>query len=310
MSDIYLWVFLGVLVVMALFVDLKVFARNHEPRFKESVAWSVGWLALGLAVAVLIYFDKGGEAATNYTTVYLIERSLSLDNLFVFLMLFGYFAVPSASRPKLLFLGIVLALLLRGVAILGGAALIEQFHWVLYLLGATLLVIAIKMFKDDHDHKDPGDTLPVKAMQKLFPVDTEDRSGRYLVIKDGQRYITPLALALVAIVFADIIFAIDSIPAAFAITTDSAVIWAANAFALMGLRALFVLIEQLVKKFRYLDETIAIVLGFVAIKILIEIWHVKISAVASLLVIVVLFAGGALLSVWADRREQAERQKG
>ena len=270
-------------VVGLLLVDLIFFARRRQPSFKQAVWWSVGWFVLSLAVAPLILLVEDGTAAIDYTTVYLIERSLSLDNLFVFLMLFAYFQVPQQRRPTLLFWGIVLALVLRGLAILGGTALIEQFHWVLYLLGATLLVLAWRMFQGVEEHDDPESTLAVRLARRIK--------------KDA----SPITLALISMVIADIAFAVDSIPAAFAITTDAFAIWAANAFALLGMSALFVLVRGLVERFRYLSQTIAIVLGIVAVKLLIEDW-VKISPVVSLGIVAIAFAAGITASLVQDKR--------
>lgn len=271
-------------IVGLLLVDLLLFARGREPTFREGVAWSIGWLVLSLLVAPLIAVLDTTDTAIDYTTVYLIERTLSLDNLFVFLLLFAYFGIPSRDRPKLLFWGIVLALVLRGLAILGGTALIERFHIVIYVLGVTLLFLAYRMFKGVGHDQDPEQTLAVRMARKIRPS------------------ATPLTLCLVSIVVADIAFAIDSIPAAFAITTDAFAIWMANAFALLGLRALFVLVEGLIRRFRYLDETIAVVLAIVAVKLLIEDF-VHIGPVVSLAIVVVAFMVGMIASTIADRRD-------
>src|SRR3954469_567564 len=262
-------------VVALLLVDLLLFARHREPSFREAAIWSGGWFLLSLAVAPLILLVKDGPAAVDYTTVYLIERSLSLDNLFVFLVLFAYFRVPQARRPSLLFWGIVLALVLRGLAIVGGTALIDRFHVVIYVLGAGLLVLAWRMFRGVDEHADPERTLAVRVARRI------------------RRDASPITLALLSMVFADIAFAIDSIPAAFAITDDAFAIWAANAFALLGLRALFVLVEGLVSRFRYLSQTISIVLGVVAVKLLIE-DLIKIGPVASLGIVAACFTVGIL----------------
>ena len=271
-------------IVGLLLVDLLLFARGREPTFREGVVWSIGWLVLSLLVAPLIAVIDTTDTAIDYTTVYLIERTLSLDNLFVFLLLFAYFGIPSRDRPKLLFWGIVLALVLRGLAILGGTALIERFHIVIYVLGVTLLFLAYRMFKGVGHDQDPEQTLAVRMARKIRPS------------------ATPLTLCLVSIVVADIAFAIDSIPAAFAITTDAFAIWMANAFALLGLRALFVLVEGLIRRFRYLDETIAVVLAIVAVKLLIEDF-VHIGPVVSLAIVVVAFMVGMIASTIADRRD-------
>src|SRR3954463_15069705 len=276
------WVVLSVLVVAFLAIDLKLFARGREPRFREGAIWSLGWLALSLLAALAIWPLRGGEDAVEYLTVYLVERSLSLDNLFVFLMLFAYFAIPQERRPRLLFWGIVAALAMRGLAILGGVALIEQFHFVVYILGATLLVLAYKIFRSSNEEPDPGSNPVVRLLSRTSA--------------------TPLMICLAAIVLADIAFAVDSIPAAFGITRDPFVIWMGNVFALLGMRALFVLVEGLAKRFRYLDETIAVVLGIVGVKLLIE-DIVKIGPLPSLGIIAVAFAVGIGLSL---RKEEDE----
>jgi tellurite resistance protein TerC len=302
MNDLLAVLALGVALVVFLWIDLKLFARGREPSFKEGLLWSIGWLVLSLLAAFVVLAVRGPEDAVTYTTVYLIERSLSLDNLFVFLLLFAYFGVPVEHRPRLLFWGIVASLVLRGLAILGGVALIEQFHFVIYILGATLLVLAYRIFRGVGDNVDPDKNLFVRLVRKVFPVTGEYHGSHWFVDLDGQRYVTPLFLCLAAIVFADIAFAIDSIPAAFGITRDPLLIWMGNVFALLGLRALFVLMESLVVRFRYLDETIAIVLAIVAVKLLIEDVY-KVSPVANLVVVLALLAGGIVASVMADRRD-------
>ncbi len=205
-------------------------------------------------------------------------------------------------RARLLFWGIVAALVLRGVFILAGITLIEQFHFVIYLLGAALLVLAYRIFQGVDENVDPDKNLMVRLVRRFYPVTDDFREGHWFVKEDGRRWATPLFLCLVAIVFADIAFAIDSIPAAFAITRDPFLIWMGNVFALLGLRALFVLVEGLIARFRYLDETIAFVLGLVGVKLLIE-DLVKIGPVASLGIIAVCFTVGIIASVIADKND-------
>jgi tellurite resistance protein TerC len=308
-ADIGLLAGLLVALFLFLFLDLHFFARGREPSFREAVTWSIGWLALSLLAAVPVLLLEGGEDAVLYTTVYLIERSLSLDNLFVFLLLFAYFGVPYERRPRLLFWGIVAALAMRGVFILAGTELIEQFHVVIYLLGAALIVLAYRIWSGVAENVDPDRNLMVRLVRRFYPVTGEFHGGHWFVKRDSRRYATPLFLCLAAIVFADLAFAIDSIPAAFAITRDPLIIWMGNVFALLGMRALFVLVESLVARFRYLDETIAIVLGLVGVKLLIE-DLVAVGPVASLAVITVAFTIGIVLSIRADRRDpDAERHR-
>jgi tellurite resistance protein TerC len=307
-ADTILLVGLIAALFFFLWLDLHFFARGREPSFREAVLWSIGWLALSLAAAIPVWLLEGGEDAVLYTTVYLIERSLSLDNLFVFLLLFSYFGVPYERRPGLLFWGIVAALAMRGVFILAGVTLIEQFHFVIYVLGATLLVLAYRIFRGVGENVDPDRNLMVRLVRRFYPVTSETEGGHWFVKKEGRRHATPLFLCLAAIVFADLAFAIDSIPAAFAITRESLIIWMGNVFALLGMRALFVLVESLVARFRYLDETIAIVLGLVGVKLLIEDF-VKIGPVASLAMIFVAFTVGIVLSLRADRRDPDAEEK-
>jgi tellurite resistance protein TerC len=302
------WGALIVALIFFLWLDLHFFARGREASFKEAVWWSIGWLVLSLLAAIPVLVFGSADDAVTYTTVYLIERSLSLDNLFVFLLLFAYFGVPYEYRPRLLFFGIVAALALRGVFILAGTELIQQFHVLIYLLGAALIVLAYRIWRGVAENVDPDKNLMVRLVRRIYPVTSEFHDGRWFVKQDGRRYATPIFLCLAAIVFADIAFAIDSIPAAFAITRDAELIWMGNVFALLGLRALFVLVESLIARFRYLDETIAIVLGLVGVKLLIEDF-VTVGPVASLAVIAVAFTIGILLSVRADRHDPDAEQK-
>jgi tellurite resistance protein TerC len=294
----------GLLVALFAFLalDLHFFARGREPNFREAVTWSIGWLVLSLLAALPVLILEGSEDAVSYTTVYLIERSLSLDNLFVFLLLFAYFGVPYERRPRLLFWGIVAALAMRGIFILAGVELIERFHVVIYILGATLIVLAYRIWRGVAENVDPDRNLMVRLVRRFYPVTGEFHGGHWFIKRDGRRWATPLFLCLAAVVFADLAFAIDSIPAAFAITREPLIIWMGNVFALLGLRALFVLVESLIERFRYLDETIAIVLGLVGVKLLIE-DIVEIGPVVSLAIIAVAFTIGILLSIRADRRD-------
>jgi tellurite resistance protein TerC len=296
------WLVLAGFTVVALWVDLHFFARGREPSFREGVVWSIGWLVVALLVAPLVWVLSNAEDAVTYITVYFIERSLSLDNLFVFLLLFSYFGVPEELRAKTLFYGIVAALALRGLAILGGVALIEQFHFVIYILGATLLLLAYRILKGVAENVDPDKNLIVRGVRKIWPVTSDFEGSHWFVKREGRRWATPLFVCLAAIVAADIAFAVDSIPAAFAITRDSVLIWMGNVFALLGLRALFVLVEGLIRRFRYLDETIALVLAIVGVKLLIEDLY-KIGPVASLVIVGICFVIGIVASLIADRRD-------
>jgi tellurite resistance protein TerC len=298
------WAALAGVTVLLLWVDLRFFARGREPSFREGVIWSIGWLVISLLAGVaLLFLDAHGtEDAVTYLTVYFIERSLSLDNLFVFLLLFAYFGVPTEYRARLLFWGIAAALALRGLAILGGVALLEELHFFIYVLGVLLLVLAYRILRGVEDNVDPDNNFVVKLVRRAFPVSGDFHGKHWFVKQEGTRYATPLFVCLAAIVAADLAFAIDSIPAAFAITRDSVLIWMGNIFALLGLRALFVLVEGLIRRFRYLDETIAIVLGIVAVKLLIEDLY-KVGPVLTLVIVFVAFGIGIVASLIADRND-------
>src|SRR4051812_15806239 len=307
-ADAELLAGLVVALFALLWIDLHFFARGREPSFREAVLWSIGWLVVSLLAAIPVLLLEGSDDAVVYTTVYLIERSLSLDNLFVFLLLFAYFGVPYQHRPRLLYWGIAAALALRGAFILAGSELIERFHPLLYVLGGALVILAYRIWRGVAENVDPDRNLMVRAVRRFYPVSGELHGGHWFIRRDGRRYATPLFLCLAAIVFADLAFAIDSIPAAFAITRDPLLIWMGNVFALLGLRALFVLVESLVARFRSLDETIAVVLGLVALKLLTE-DLVHIGPLPSLGVIAAAFAIGIGLSVRADRHDPHAAEK-
>jgi tellurite resistance protein TerC len=302
MDDWYHWAGLVVALIFFLWVDLHFFARGREPSFREGAIWSIGWLVVSLLAGVAILLIDSPERAIEYTTVYLIERSLSLDNLFVFILLFTYFAVPVELRARLLFFGIVFALALRGLAILGGVALLEQFDWVIYILGALLILLAYRILQGVDESADPDKNLIVRAVRKIFPVTTDYYGNAWFHRLDHKVHVTPLFVCLAAVVASDIAFAVDSIPAAFAITRDQFVIWMGNVFALLGLRALFVLVEGLMRRFRYLDQTIAVVLAIVGVRLLVEDW-VHIGPAGSLAIVLGVFALGIAASLYGDRRE-------
>jgi tellurite resistance protein TerC len=285
-------------VLAGLIVEFRLFAPGREPRRGEAIAWSIGWLALAAAVATVIALASGPVG--EWTTVYLIERSLSLDNVFLFTLLLAYFAVPPELRGRVIIIGIIGALVLRGVAIVAGLALVEAAEVVVYAFGVLLLYVAYRAFRGTAAERDPGANPALRLVRRAVPTTDDYRGGRLLVRQDGRLYGTPLLLTIAAIVVADIAFAVDSIPAALVVTRDPAVIWTANAFALIGLGALLALVDILVRRFRYLDKTIALILTFVGIKILIA-DLVHISDLASLALIAALLGGGIFASLAADR---------
>jgi tellurite resistance protein TerC len=253
-------------VAAGLAVELRLFAPGRAPGRREAIIWSAGWLLLAIAVAVGIAL--AGGPAGEWTTVYLIERSLSLDNVFLFSLLLAYFLVPPELRRRVVLVGIAGALVLRGIAIAGGVALVESVEVIVYAFGALLLFVAYRALRGVDEASDPEANPMLRSVRRLVPT-TDDFRGRRLFVREaGRPSGTPLLLVVVAVIAADIAFAVDSIPAAFAVTRDPLVIWTANAFALLGLGSLLALVEILARRFRYVDETIALVLAFVGTKIL------------------------------------------
>jgi TerC family integral membrane protein len=285
-------------VVAGLGVELRLFAPNRAPRRGEAAVWSIGWLLLACAVAAGIALTGG--PAGEWTTVYLIERSLSLDNVFLFSLLLAYFLVPAELRGRVIVIGIAGALVLRGVAIAAGVALIGSVEAVVYVFGGLLVYVAYRTFRGAADEADPSTSPVLRLVRRAVPTTTDFRGRRLLIREAGRLYGTPLLLVVVAIVVADIAFAVDSIPAAFAVTRDPVLIWTANAFALLGLGSLLALVDILVRRFRYLGRTVALILGFVGIKILAA-DLIQISDLGSLAVIAALLSGGVAASLAADR---------
>jgi tellurite resistance protein TerC len=288
----------AVVVAVALSLEQRFFAPQRAPGRGEAIVWAAGWLLFALAVAGGIALADG--PAGEWTTVYLIERSLSLDNVFLFSLLIAYFLVPPELRGRALAIGIVGALLLRALAITAGVALVDAVEAVLYVFGALLLYVAYRALRSSPEASDPSSNRALRLVRRTIPI-TDQFRGRRLVVREHDRlYGTPLLLVVAAIVVADIAFAIDSIPAAFAVTRDPVVIWTANAFALLGLASLVALIDLLVRRFRYVDETIALVLAFVGIKILLQdVIHV--GDLTTLAIIAGLLIAGVGASLVADR---------
>jgi TerC family integral membrane protein len=267
----------------------------------RAIRWSIVWLLVGVAFAVPVGLIAGGDVAVHYATVYLVERSLSLDNVFLFLLILSAFAVPEGLQRRLLLIGVVLALVLRGVAIVVGAQLLERFSFVSYALGALLLVVALRMLRGSNEELNVEDSRSVRFLRRVLPVAHEARGGRLVVRESGHRLASPLVLPLTAIMVADVTFAVDSIPAAFAITRDATVIWIANIAALLGLTSLFVLVRALVERFRYMSQTLAAILVFIAARLLLE-DVVHLPPLVSLAGVLLILGVGVVLSVAADHR--------
>ena len=295
------WVALGVFVVAALVYDLR--AHGGRPMSPSKALFlSVVWTVIGVAFAAVVLAIDDGAAASEYLAGYLIEKSLSLDNLFVFAILFSFFQVPDEQRLKVLILGIAGAIVLRAIFILVGAAALEAFHATTYVLGALLLFTAIRIARSGDEEIDPERTLVMRWLRRLLPLSRSFDGDRLTTVEHGRKVATPLLAALVLVAAFDVMFAIDSIPAIFAITRDTFVVFSANAFSLLGMVALYFLLDGLLDRFRYLHYGLAVILAFVAAKLLlVDVWHPPIGL--SLAVIVAALASAALASAIMERRE-------
>ena len=293
------WGLLTALVVVMLVVDLLIFGRGRrEVTLRESVIWSVVWIALAFGFWLLMWAWQGADAGSEYLTGYLLERSLSLDNIFVFAIIFGYFAVPAAVQPRVLAWGIALALSLRLVFIVAGAALLANFHATFYLFGALLLYTAYKLARHDETDVDPEHNPALKFVRKHVPMSADYRGHRLFTTEHGRRVATPLVAVFVVVATTDLVFAIDSIPAIFAITQEPFVVFAANAFAMLGLRALYFVLVGMMDRFVYLSQGLAVILAVIGAKmLLIDVWHPPIWL--SLAIIAAVLAATAALSLRA-----------
>jgi tellurite resistance protein TerC len=293
-ADQWLWVLFGVVVVGMLVLDLVVFCRRpHAMSLRESLMWSLGWVSLAALFAMAVYVQKGPEKALEFAAGYIIEWSLSVDNLFVFLMIFTYFAVPEAQRNRVLFWGITGAVILRGVFIAAGAALLALFHWVIYVFGGFLIYTGFKLLRQQDQHAEPERNPILRRFRRLAAVAPEYHGEHFFVRQDRRWLATPLVPVLIVIGTTDVIFAVDSVPAIFAITRDTFIVYTSNVFAVLGLRGLFFLLSGIMGLFRYLKYGLSLVLIFVGIKMALAEFHkipiaVSLGVVASILTISVL----------------------
>jgi len=293
---IWFWIAFNAFVLGMLALDLGVFHRKaHAVTMREAGIWSAVWVALALAFNAGLYLVWGAEPALQFLTGYLIEKSLSVDNVFVFVMLFSFFAVPEQYQHRVLFWGVLGALVMRGVFIMAGAYMLQQFHWIIYVFGAILLVTGIKMARRV-DAYDPSSNPVLKLARRLLPL-TERYHGQKFWVKEGARWVaTPLFLVLLLVEATDLLFAIDSIPAIFAVTQEPFLVYTANVFAILGLRAMYFLLAGVVHRFVYLKYGLAAVLVFVGAKMmLVDVY--KVPVVASLAVIAALIGGAIVLSL-------------
>lgn len=290
------WMLVGfnLFVVLMLILDLGVFHRqNHVVKVREALAWCAVWIFLALIFNCIIWIWKGPEPALQFLAGYLIEKSLSVDNLFVFLLVFSYFKVPPLFQHKVLFWGIVGAMLMRAVLILVGTALLQRFHWVMYIFGLFLLVTGIKlgMSHEEDEELDPGKNPVVRLVRRIFPITEGYQEGKFFLRSNGRLFATPLFIVLMVVETTDLVFALDSIPAIFAVTTDPFIVYTSNIFAILGLRSLYFALAGMMELFHYLRHGLAVILSFVGIKMLLtDIYKIPIALALFIIAAVLAFA--------------------
>jgi tellurite resistance protein TerC len=308
----WMWAIFISLVLSLLALDLGVLHKNSkEIGVKESLAMSAFYIAIGVAFGGWIWFQQGQQPAVEYLTGFVVEKSLAMDNIFIIAMIFSYFAIPRQYQHRVLLYGILGVIVLRGIMIAGGAMIVENFHWVLYLFAAFLVFTGIKMLvSSDHDESDIGNNAMLKFLRRRLPVTQGLRDEKFFVREDDGKgglktFVTPLFLALIMVELADLVFAVDSIPAIFAITTDPFLVYTSNIFAILGLRALYFALAALIHRFAYLKYSLAAVLIFVGSKIFVAdmLGISKIPPSVSLGVTVAILATGIIGSLWATRKE-------
>jgi tellurite resistance protein TerC len=300
--ELWLWVGFGVVVLVMLALDLGVFHRkSHEVGVKEALLWTGAWVALALLFNAGVWYWLGGQRGLEFLTGYVIELSLSVDNLFVFMLVFAYFGVPARFQHKVLFWGIVGALVMRLIFIGAGIALVEKFHAIIYVFGAILVFSGIKMAvaKDREVHPEKNPVL--KLFRAIVPVTTDYHDGRFTARVSGRLMATPLLVVLIGIESADLVFAVDSVPAVLAITTEPFIVYTSNVFAMLGLRSMFFALAGIMKLFSYLHYGLSAVLVFVGLKLtLSDVFHVP--TIASLAVISGILAVSILASIWRAKQ--------
>jgi tellurite resistance protein TerC len=270
---LWAWAAFAAVVVTMLLIDLLAHRGAHVIGFKEAAWWSALWVGLSLVFALVLGLTLGRDAGVDFTTAWLLEKSLSVDNLFVFALIFGYFRVPRAYQHRVLFFGVIGALIFRGIFLAAGVAVVNQFTAILFVFAAVLLYSAVKLVKGDDDSYDPGTSVAVRLLRRVIPVRAEYAGSKFFVVEAGRRVATPLLAVVVAIEAADLIFAVDSVPAVLAVSNDAFIVYSSNAFAILGLRALYFLLAGLLEKFHYLSKGLAVILAFIGVKLTLQAGH-------------------------------------
>jgi tellurite resistance protein TerC len=304
-DQLWLWIGFNAFVLAMLAVDLLIFHKEaHEVRVREAATWSVIWIVLALLFGVAVAQFMGREAGLEYFAGYLIEKALSVDNIFVFVLIFSFFRVPPRYQHRVLFWGILGALLMRGAMIAAGAYLIQQFHWIIYVFGAFLVFTGVRMATHNEHDLDPESSLAIRLIRRLVPITSEYHGQQFFVRKhagQASRVVaTPLFVVLVLVETTDLIFAVDSIPAIFAITQEPFIVYSSNVFAILGLRALYFLLADVIDRFHYLKVGLSVVLVFVGLKMLaVDLYKVPVGL--SLGVIVLVLGVSVAVSWWWPR---------
>lgn len=306
----WVWALFVALIVLFLALDLGVFHRHaHVVRFREAIGWTCLWTVLALGFYVGMIWGRGSQEALEFLTGYIIELSLSMDNVFVIVLIFAYFRVPSQYQHRVLFWGILGALVMRAVMIFAGAALVTRFHWVLYVFGAFLIFSGVKMLFADDEGVHPEKNPVLRLARRLFPV-THDFDGQKFITRlNGRRALTPLFLVLMMVETTDLVFALDSIPAIFAVTTDRFVVFTSNVFAILGLRSLYFVLAGAIQYFRHLKVGLSIVLVFIGAKMLVAKW-VHISTGVFLALVAAIIISSIIASIVSARREKKQAGPG
>ncbi len=294
----WLWVGFSIFIVCMLSLDLGLFNRKaHTIRYREAWIWTGVWVTLAMIFAYLVFRYQGTQRGIDFLTGYLIELSLSVDNLFVFLLIFSFFKVPSKHQHRVLFWGVMGALFMRLTMIFVGAALLDRFHWIIYIFGAFLVYTGIKMFKQEETELHPDQNPVVKLVTRFLPITNHYEEEKFFTRVNGKRAGTLLLLVLIVVEVTDLVFAVDSIPAIFGITTNTFIVYTSNVFAILGLRSMYFLLAGVVEKFHYLRVGLAIVLTFIGVKMLLVAAGIKIPTWVSLVVVAVVLIGSVIASM-------------
>jgi len=302
-TQLWLWIGFNAFVLAMLALDLGVFHRKaHVVSIKESLTWTAVWVVLAMLFNAGIWYYSGPQKALEFFTGYLIEKSLSVDNVFVFALLFSYFAVPPIYQHRVLFWGILGALVMRAIMIALGAALINEFSWIIYIFGAFLIITGIKMIVKREEEIHPERNPVVKWFKKLMPVTTDYRGDKFFVRENGVLMATPLFVVLLLIEISDLIFAVDSIPAIFAVTTDTFIVYTSNVFAILGLRSLYFAMARIMDKFHYLKIGLGVVLAFIGVKMLLAHTAYKIDTLVALGVVVLILTVSMVMSLLRPKK--------